>query len=108
MNSVQKQLVDVLREVAHPDVGVVARIRSAQSFTLAKHGNWYATSGRCPCQAGEAGLGRMVASCCECRIGAGICLGHMVCEYKTSAMRNYERSTAAAGADDRGSGRAQK
>jgi len=29
MNSVQKQLVNVLREVGHPDAGVVATIRSA-------------------------------------------------------------------------------
>jgi hypothetical protein len=34
MNSVQKQLVNVLREVAHPDVGVVARIRSANDSLL--------------------------------------------------------------------------
>jgi hypothetical protein len=33
-NSVQKQLVNVLREVAHPDVGVVARIRSANDSLL--------------------------------------------------------------------------
>jgi hypothetical protein len=29
MNSVQKQLVNVMREVAHPDIGVIARVRSA-------------------------------------------------------------------------------
>ena len=29
MNSVQKQLVNVLREVAHPDIGVIAKVRSA-------------------------------------------------------------------------------
>jgi hypothetical protein len=29
MNSVQKQLVNVLREVAHPDIGVIARTKSA-------------------------------------------------------------------------------
>lgn len=34
MNSVQKQLVNVLRDVAHPDVGVVARIRSANDSPL--------------------------------------------------------------------------
>ncbi len=34
LNSVQKQLVNVLREVAHPDVGVVARIRSANDSLL--------------------------------------------------------------------------
>ncbi|HVH88807.1 MAG TPA: hypothetical protein VM912_18960 [Terriglobales bacterium] len=34
MNSVQKQLVSVLREVAHPDVGVVGRIRSANDSLL--------------------------------------------------------------------------
>ena len=34
MNSVQKQLVNVLREVAHPDVGVVARIRGANDSLL--------------------------------------------------------------------------
>jgi hypothetical protein len=34
MNSAQKQLVNVLREVAHPDVGVVARIRSANDSLL--------------------------------------------------------------------------
>ncbi len=34
MNSVQKQLVNVLREIAHPDVGVVARIRSANDSFL--------------------------------------------------------------------------
>ena len=34
MNSVQKQLVNVLREVAHPDVGVVAKVRSANDSFL--------------------------------------------------------------------------
>lgn len=34
MNSVQKQLVNVLREVAHPDVGLVAKIRSANDSLL--------------------------------------------------------------------------
>jgi hypothetical protein len=29
VNSVQKQLVNVLREVAHPDIGVIAKVRSA-------------------------------------------------------------------------------
>ena len=29
MNSVQKQLMNVLREVAHPDIGVIAKVRSA-------------------------------------------------------------------------------
>jgi hypothetical protein len=34
MNSVQKQLVNVLREVADPDIGVIARIRSANESLL--------------------------------------------------------------------------
>lgn len=34
LNSVQKQLLNVLREVAHPDVGVVARIGSANHSLL--------------------------------------------------------------------------
>ncbi|HEY3975268.1 MAG TPA: hypothetical protein VGM18_19860 [Candidatus Sulfotelmatobacter sp.] len=34
MNSVQKQLLNVLREVAHPDVGVIARTRSANDSLL--------------------------------------------------------------------------
>ena len=34
MNSVQMQLVNALREVAHPDVGVAARIRSANDSLL--------------------------------------------------------------------------
>ena len=34
MNSVQKQLVNVLREVAHPDIGVIARVRSANDSLL--------------------------------------------------------------------------
>jgi len=34
MNSVQEQLVNVLREVAHPDIGVIARIRSANDSLL--------------------------------------------------------------------------
>jgi len=34
MNSVQKQLLNVLREVAHPDVGELARIRSANDSFL--------------------------------------------------------------------------
>jgi len=50
----------------------------------------------------------MAASCCECRISAGIRLGLVVCERKTSAMRDYKRRTPAGGADDRGSWRAQK
>jgi hypothetical protein len=29
MNSVQAQLVNVLREVAHPDIGVIEKVRSA-------------------------------------------------------------------------------
>jgi hypothetical protein len=29
MNSVQEQLVNVLREVAHPDIGVIEKVRSA-------------------------------------------------------------------------------
>src|SRR5881227_3019860 len=29
MNSVQKQLASLLREIAHPDVGVIAKVRSA-------------------------------------------------------------------------------
>jgi hypothetical protein len=34
MNSVLKQLVNVLREIAHPDIGVIARIRSANDSLL--------------------------------------------------------------------------
>jgi hypothetical protein len=34
LNSVQKQLLNVLREVAHPDIGVVARTRSANDSLL--------------------------------------------------------------------------
>lgn len=34
MNTVQNQLMNVLREVAHPDVGVAARIRSANDSLL--------------------------------------------------------------------------
>jgi hypothetical protein len=34
MTSVQKQLVNVLREVAHPDIGVIARIRNANESLL--------------------------------------------------------------------------
>lgn len=34
MDSVQKQLVNVLREVAHPDVGVIARTKSANESLL--------------------------------------------------------------------------
>ena len=34
MNSVQKQLVNVLREVAHPDIGVIERVRSANDSLL--------------------------------------------------------------------------
>jgi hypothetical protein len=34
MNSVQEQLVNVMREVAHPDIGVIARVRSANDSLL--------------------------------------------------------------------------
>jgi hypothetical protein len=34
MSSVQKQLVNVLREVAHPDIGVIAKVRSANDSLL--------------------------------------------------------------------------
>lgn len=34
MNLVQKQLVNVLREVAHPDVGVIEKVRSANDSLL--------------------------------------------------------------------------
>jgi hypothetical protein len=34
MNSVQRQLVNVLREVAHPDIGVLAKVRSANDSLL--------------------------------------------------------------------------
>jgi hypothetical protein len=34
MSCVQKQLVNVLREVAHPDIGVIARVRSANDSLL--------------------------------------------------------------------------
>jgi len=34
VNSVQKQLVNVLREVAHPDIGVIAEVRSANDSLL--------------------------------------------------------------------------
>ncbi|MFZ0308471.1 MAG: hypothetical protein WCF68_10395 [Terriglobales bacterium] len=34
MSSVQKQLVNVLREVAHPDIGVIERVRSANDSLL--------------------------------------------------------------------------
>jgi hypothetical protein len=34
MNSVQRQLVHVLREVAHPDVGVIAKVRGANDSLL--------------------------------------------------------------------------
>ena len=34
MNSVQEQLVNVLREVAHPDIGVIAKDRSANDSLL--------------------------------------------------------------------------
>src|SRR5580700_10428670 len=34
MNSVQEQLVNVMREVAHPDSGVIARVRSANDSLL--------------------------------------------------------------------------
>lgn len=50
----------------------------------------------------------MDASCSERGISAGICLGLVVCERKTSAMRDYKRRPPAGGADDRGPWRAQK
>jgi len=34
MNSVQKQLVNVLRELAHPDIGVIAKVRSVNDSLL--------------------------------------------------------------------------
>ena len=34
VNSVQKQLVKVLREVAHPDIGVITKVRSANDSLL--------------------------------------------------------------------------
>jgi hypothetical protein len=34
LNSVQKQLLNVLREVAHPDIGVIARTKSANGSLL--------------------------------------------------------------------------
>jgi hypothetical protein len=34
LNSVQKQLLNVLREVAHPDIGVIARTKSANDSLL--------------------------------------------------------------------------
>jgi hypothetical protein len=34
MNSVQEQLVNVMREVAHPDIGVIARVRSVNDSLL--------------------------------------------------------------------------
>ena len=34
MTSVQKQLVSVLRELAHPDIGVMAKVRSANDSLL--------------------------------------------------------------------------
>jgi hypothetical protein len=34
LNSVQKQLLNVLREVAHPDIGVIARTKSAHDSLL--------------------------------------------------------------------------
>jgi hypothetical protein len=34
MNSVQEQLVNVLREVAHPDIGVIEKVRSANDSLL--------------------------------------------------------------------------
>jgi len=34
VNSVQKQLANVLREVAHPDIGVIAKVRSANDSLL--------------------------------------------------------------------------
>jgi hypothetical protein len=34
MSSLQKQLVNVLREVAHPDIGVIAKVRSANDSLL--------------------------------------------------------------------------
>ena len=34
MSSVQKQLVNVLRELAHPDIGVVAKVRNANDALL--------------------------------------------------------------------------
>jgi hypothetical protein len=34
MNSVQKELVQVLREVAHPDIGAIAKVRSANDSLL--------------------------------------------------------------------------
>jgi hypothetical protein len=34
MNSIQKQLVNALREVAHPDIGVIAKVRSTNDSLL--------------------------------------------------------------------------
>ena len=34
MNSIQEQLVNVLREVAHPDIGVIEKVRSANDSLL--------------------------------------------------------------------------
>ncbi len=34
MSSVQKQLVNVLREIAHPDIGVIVKVRSANDSIL--------------------------------------------------------------------------
>ena len=103
MNSVQKQLVNVLREVAQPDVGVAARIRNASDSLLrnmaarAQQMDDYLV--RLEKQVWAVWL-PVVASAA---FGAGICIGHVVCKRKKNSMQNYKRSYVATDADDCGS-----
>jgi hypothetical protein len=80
LNSVQKQLLSVLREVSHPDIGIVARTKSANDSLMRSYGNSRTTDGRFHRQAGKTDLGNMAASCCKCRIGTGVRLGDVGCQ----------------------------
>ena len=80
----------------------------AELYTPAEHGDSCSEDGRLLRQVGTTDLGNLAAGCSECRIGAGVLPGNVVCECKTGAMRNYKRGTVAAGPDGRGSSRAQE
>ena len=80
VNSVQKQLVNVLREVAHPDIGVIGKVRSANDAPLRRMTTRAQQMDDFLVKAGKAGLGDLAACRCRCRSSTGIRVGYVVCQ----------------------------
>ncbi len=97
MNSVQKQLVNILREVAHPDIGVIAKVRSANDSLLQSMTTRAQQIDDVLGRLERQGLDNVAACRCQCRPRIGLLLGYLVCQRAASNTGDTKRGSVTTG-----------